>query len=71
MKHEFSNETPMLRLAFAVAALSVTLSIGGFIDFLAVGYAVVADARTSSTDRRSLFEVPSMPGMSRIKRSPP
>ena len=47
MKHEFSNETPMLRLAFAVAALSVTLSIGGFIDFLAVGYAVVADARHS------------------------
>ena len=45
MKHEFSNETPMLRLAFAVAALSVTLSIGGFIDFLAVGYAVVADAQ--------------------------
>jgi hypothetical protein len=45
MKHEFSNETPMLRLACAVAALSVTLSIGGFIDFLAVGYAVVADAR--------------------------
>jgi hypothetical protein len=45
MKHEFSNEAPMLRLAFAVAAVSVTLSIGGFIDCLAVGYAVVADAQ--------------------------
>ncbi len=45
MKHEFSNEAPMLRLAFAVAAVSVTLSIGGFTDFLAVGYAVVADAQ--------------------------
>lgn len=44
MKHEFSNETPMVRLVFAVAALSVTLSIGGFIDFLAWGYAV-ADAQ--------------------------
>ncbi len=41
MKHEFSNEAPMLRLAFAVAAVSATLSIGGFIDFLAVGYSVV------------------------------
>ena len=45
MKHEFSNETPMLRLVFATAALSVTLSIGGFIDFLALGYASVADSQ--------------------------
>jgi hypothetical protein len=45
MKHEFSNEAPMLRLACAVIAVSVTLSIGGFIDFLAVGYAVVADTQ--------------------------
>ena len=44
MKHKFSNTAPLVRLAFAVAALSVTLSIGGFIDFLAGGYAVVADA---------------------------
>ena len=47
MKHEFSNETPMLRLVFATAALSVTLSIGGFIDFLALGYASVADSQRS------------------------
>ena len=45
MKHEFSKTTPLIRLAFAVAALSATLSIGGFIDFLAVGYAVVADVK--------------------------
>lgn len=40
MKHEFNNEAPMLRFAFAVAALCATLSVGGFIDFLALGYAV-------------------------------
>lgn len=45
MKHEFSNETPMLRFVFAIAALSVTLSIGGFIDLLAMGSAAVADAQ--------------------------
>jgi len=43
MKHEFSSTAPTLRLVFAVAALSVTLSIGGWIDFLASGYAVAAD----------------------------
>lgn len=45
MKHEFTNETPMLRLAFATVALTITLSIGGFIDFLALGYASIADAQ--------------------------
>lgn len=45
MKHEFSNEAPMLRLACAVAALSVTLIIGGSIDFLAVGYVTVAETQ--------------------------
>jgi len=43
MKYEFSNEAPMLRLACAVAALCATLSLGGFIDSLAMGYAMVAD----------------------------
>ena len=43
MKHEFSKTAPILRLVFAVAALSVSLSIGGWIDFLASGYAVGAD----------------------------
>jgi hypothetical protein len=43
MKHEYSNKAPLMRLALAVAALSVTLSIGGFIDFLAAGHAMVAN----------------------------
>ena len=55
MKHEFSNETPMLRLVFATAALTVTLSIAGFIDFLALGYASVASAQhpLQTAERRS------------------
>lgn len=47
MKHEFSTELPLLRLACAVAAVAVTLSIGGFIDFLSMGYAVVEDTAHS------------------------
>ena len=43
MKREFSNTAPILRLVFAVAALSVSLSIGGWVDFLESGYAVAAD----------------------------
>lgn len=43
MKDEFSNTAPILRLVFTVVALSVTLSIDGWIDFLASGYAVAAD----------------------------
>jgi hypothetical protein len=38
MKHEYGKKRPLLRLAFAIAALSITLSIGGFIDFLATIY---------------------------------
>ena len=45
MKREFSKPAPILRLTFAVAALSVSLSIGGWIDFLATGYTSVADAK--------------------------
>jgi len=54
MKHEFSNTAPILRLVFAVAALSVSLSIGGWIDFLATGYATAADTqqRTVLTAQR-------------------
>lgn len=49
MKHEFCNQAPMLRIACAVAALCITLSIGGFIDFLAVGYAAMEDAQRRPT----------------------
>jgi hypothetical protein len=45
MKHEFSKTAPALQLVFAAAALSATLSLGGFIDFLATGYSTVADSK--------------------------
>ena len=56
MKHEFSKTAPILRLVFAVAALSVTLSIGGGIDFLATGFAAYAgaDHRVVLTAERKL-----------------
>ena len=54
MKHDFTNETPVLRLVFAIAALSITLSIGGFIDFLALSYAAVdTQQRPVQTAERS------------------
>lgn len=43
MKQEFRRKGPLLRFAFAIAAVSITLSIAGFIDFLATIYP--ADAR--------------------------
>ena len=45
MKYEFSRKAPLVRLAFAVAALSATVSTGGFIDFLATGYAIAGDGK--------------------------
>ena len=38
MKYGFGKNGPLLRFAFAIAAVSITLSIGGFIDFLATIY---------------------------------
>ena len=49
MKHGFATKAPLIRLAFAAAALSATLSVGGFIDFIASGYAVAADLLYGST----------------------
>ena len=56
MKHEFSSTAPILRLVFAVAALSVSLSIGWWIDFLATGNTTVADGqqRTVLTAERKV-----------------
>lgn len=45
MKYEYSNKAPFLRLVFAVAALSATVSLGGFIDFLATDYVGLLDAK--------------------------
>lgn len=42
MKHEFRNTAPLLRVVFAAAALSATLAIGKFVDFLAVSAPVFA-----------------------------
>ena len=49
MKHEFCNEAPMIRIACAVLALCITISIGGFIDFLAVDYAAMGDTQPRPT----------------------
>jgi len=42
MNGEYKRNAPWVRLASVIAALSITLSIGGFIDLLAFSY--VADA---------------------------
>ena len=42
MNGEYKREAPWIRLAVVIAALSITLSIAGFIDLLAFSY--VADA---------------------------
>ena len=45
MNCEYNRKAPWMRLAFLAAALSMTLSIGGFIDFLATGYVTAADGQ--------------------------
>ena len=42
MNGEYKRKAPWIRLAIVIAALSITLSIGGFIDLIAFSY--VADA---------------------------
>ena len=42
MNGEYQRKAPWIRLAIVIAALSITLSIGGLIDLLAFSY--VADA---------------------------
>jgi hypothetical protein len=42
MNGEYKRKAPWIRLSIVVAALSITLSIGGLIDLLAFSY--VADA---------------------------
>ena len=38
MNGEFKRKAPWIRLAIVIAALSITLSIGGFIDLIAFSY---------------------------------
>jgi hypothetical protein len=42
MNAEYKRKAPWIRLAIVIAALSITLSIGGFIDMLALSYVVDA-----------------------------
>ena len=56
MNHEYNRKASLIRFAFLAAALAMTLAIGGFIDFLATGYATVADGqqRTVLTAERKV-----------------
>lgn len=56
MNHEYNRKGSLIRFAFLAAALSMTLAIGGFIDFLATGYATVANGqqRTVLTAERKV-----------------
>jgi hypothetical protein len=56
MNNEYNRKAPLLRFAFLTAALSMTLAIGGFIDFLATDYVTVADGqqRTVLTAERKV-----------------
>ena len=42
MNGEYKRKAPWIRLAILIAALSITLSIGGLIDLLAFSYVVDA-----------------------------
>ena len=53
MNGEFKRKAPWIRLAIVIAALSITLSIGGFIDLLAVSY--VADAGYGAPTREAVL----------------
>ena len=52
MDREYKRKAPWIRFAFVIAALSITLSIGGFIDLLAVSY--VADAGHEPGSRQTV-----------------
>ena len=53
MNGEYKRKAPWIRLAIVIAALSITLSIGGFIDLLAFSY--VADAGHDSPSRAAVL----------------
>ena len=47
MNYEYRPKAPLIRFAFVVAALSMTLSVGLFIDFLATGTVAYAQEAQS------------------------
>jgi hypothetical protein len=53
MNGEYKRKAPWIRLVLMIAALSMTLSIGGFIDLLASSY--VADARQGQPSRTAVL----------------
>lgn len=56
MNSDYNRKAPLLRFACLAAAFSMTLAIGGFIDFLATGYVTVVDGqqRTVLTAERKV-----------------
>ena len=53
MNGEYKRNAPWIRLAIVIAALSITLSIGGFIDLLAFSY--FADAGQGQPSRTAVL----------------
>jgi hypothetical protein len=51
MNHDYNHKAPLIRLAFVTAALSMTLSIGLFIDFLATANTAYAAQDAQSHQR--------------------
>jgi hypothetical protein len=47
MNHEYRPKAPLIRFAFVVGALSMTLSVGLLIDFLATGNVAYAQEAQS------------------------
>ena len=53
MNGEYKRKAPWIRSAIVIAALSITLSIGGLIDLLALSYVADAEHVQPSTTARS------------------
>lgn len=62
MKHEFDKSSGAVRLVFAVAAVVITTSIGGFIDHLATDLAGTELAASPSLSRSGVASSASQPG---------
>ena len=57
MNHEYRPKAPLIRFAFVVGALSMTLSVGLFIDFLAIGNVAYAQEAQSHQIRPVIQQV--------------
>lgn len=61
MKHEFDQSSSTVRSAFAIAAVVITASIGGFIDHLATNLAGTELAASPSLSRTAVASSVSQP----------